>query len=83
MTPRQPYTLESIAAERARLVKDKEETAARIRLDATALFAPEPAETKMQALINNAGRAIAIYDGVMLGYKLLRQFGGLFRRKRK
>ncbi|MGM9687669.1 MAG: hypothetical protein ACI3YD_01335 [Alloprevotella sp.] len=45
------------------------------------LFAP-PAESgsKLQHWMNQADRAIAVYDGVMLGYKLLRRFNGTINR---
>ena len=45
------------------------------------LFAP-PAESggKLQYGMSQADRAVAVYDGVMLGYKLLKRFNGTISR---
>ncbi len=45
------------------------------------LFAP-PAESggKLQYWMSQADRAVAVYDGVMLGYKLLKRFNGTISR---
>lgn len=47
----------------------------------------EPAEmTRSQLIMSQVEKGVAIYDGVMTGYKLykrLRAFGSLFTRKKK
>ena len=45
------------------------------------LIAP-PAESggKLQYWMSQADRAVAVYDGVMLGYKLLKRFNGTISR---
>ncbi len=78
-----PSTMDELEARRAQLQQEAEETAARMRLTVNEIFAPTPAGNKVQSLMNNAGRLYAVYDGVMLGFKLFRQFNGLFRKKRK
>lgn len=37
------------------------------------LFTPPQPNTKIEALVAHAERAYAVYDGVMLGYKLFRR----------
>ena len=45
------------------------------------LFAPaDTSGSKVQQFVNQAERAVAIYDGVMLGYKLLKRFNGTISR---
>lgn len=73
------YNLEELEALRLDLEKERAEVAARMRLTATELFAPMPAGGKVQSLLNNAERAIAVYDGVRLGFKLFRQVRRLFK----
>ena len=44
---------------------------------------PPPADTKVQQWVNSAERVVAVYNGVMMGYKLLRRFRGLFSHRKK
>ena len=75
--------LEEMALQRQALQKALEENKAGIRMKLNSLFTPPPAETKMQGWMNNASRIWAVYDGVMLGFKLMRTFGFLFRKRKK
>ena len=50
------------------------------------LFSPPQADTKVQQWVVQAERALAIYDGFMMMYKLGRRFNKvtqLFKKKRK
>lgn len=50
------------------------------------LFTPPKADTKVQHWINQAERAVAVYDGFMLMYKLFNRFSFLkstFKRKKQ
>ncbi len=46
------------------------------------LFAPPQADTKVQQWVNQTERAVAVYDGFMLMYKLINRFSW-FKRKSK
>ena len=66
------YTPEAIEARKAELrqqIKEKQEALIK---KANMLTQPEAAETTSQKWINNIGKAIAIYDGLMTGYKIYR-----------
>lgn len=66
------YTPESIEARKAELrqqIKEKQEA---LFKKANGLTQSEAAETTSQKWINNIGKAIAIYDGLMTGYKIYR-----------
>lgn len=72
------YTLERIEAERLeikRKLKKKEEMIAH---DVELINTPPPADDNPLGFwFNNAGRMVAVYDGVMTGYKLMRALGSL------
>lgn len=80
---KRPFTLAEIERQRLLVDKGRRELEAGIKEDVAHLFAPMPSGSKLQSWINNAERAIAVYDGVMLGFKFFRQFRGMFHRKRK
>lgn len=44
------------------------------------LTTPPSSDGKVQNWVNQVERAVALYDGVMTGYKLLRRFGSVVRR---
>lgn len=80
------YTIESLQQRRNQLQKQLNNSKEVITDQWIKLFAPPQAETKVQMWVNQAERAYAIYDGVMLGYKLFKRFNmftSLFRRKNK
>lgn len=80
------YTIESLQQRRSQLQKQLNNSKEVITDQWIKLFAPPQAETKVQMWVNQAERAYAIYDGVMLGYKLIRKFNmfaSLFHRKNK
>ena len=80
------YTPESIDARKEELrqqIKEKQDVLVK---KAKELTQPEAAETTSQKWINNFNKAIAIYDGVMMGYKIyrgVRAFSFLPWKKRK
>ena len=76
-------TLQALSVRKAELQKEPTQTSDRIRDHWHALMDPPPADTKVQQWVNSAERAVAVYDGVMMGYKLLRRFRGLFSHRKK
>lgn len=80
------YSIESLQQEKNSLRKQLEKNKANISLHWTTLFNPPEPDSKMQKWVNQAERAYAIYDGVMLGYKLFRRFNSfmsIFHRKKR
>lgn len=63
---------------RAELQAEMQKTRESIALQASLLFTPAPATTKMQHWVQQAERAVAVYDGVMTGYKLFQKFRSVF-----
>lgn len=86
MTETTKYTVESLQQERAKIRKQLEANKTAIVNYWASLVTPAPADTKVQMWVNQAEKAYAIYDGVMLGYKLFRKFNhfvGIFGKKQK
>jgi len=86
MSRQATYTLQTLQAERAELKKQIQARREGIARRWDALFAPPAEASHAERITNNIGRVIAVYDGVMTGYKLLRQFRHLrdrFRSKKK
>ena len=84
MTETTKYTVELLQQERAKIRKQLEANKTAIVNHWASLVTPAPADTKVQMWVNQAEKAYAIYDGVMLGYKLFRKFNhfvGIFGKK--
>lgn len=80
------YSIESLQQEKSSLREQLETNKANISLHWTTLFNPPQSDSKVQNWVNQAERVYAIYDGVMLGYKLFRRFNsfvGIFHRKKR
>lgn len=80
------YSIESLQLEKDSLKKQLEKSKTNISLHWSTLFSPPKSDSKVQIWVNQAERAYAIYDGVMLGYKLFRRFNtfvSIFSKKKK
>lgn len=80
---KQKYTLEDIKAQRAALAADIKEKEQGIRQKWAELVKPPTSENQFQLWANRAAAAYTLYDGFMTGYKVLRTFNSVFRRKKK
>ena len=79
MNSNQTYTPEMLQARLNVLHKKLDKNRASIAKKWQLLFAPpSESESKVQMWVNQAERAVAVYDGVMMGYKLFRRFNGFF-----
>lgn len=76
------YSLEALEARRTDLKRQLTEKENLIQRRINFLFEPEPANNLMQQSINNVGRVIAVVDGAMTGYKLLKRLRTLLRNKK-
>lgn len=54
-----------------------------IRNTTKTLFAPPKANNKMESFFNIVDQGMAVYDGVILGMRVMRNFRRIFSRKRK
>lgn len=68
------YTLEDIISQRDNALKEVRESGKIISHKVRMLFAPPKATGKFDLLANNLDRIIAIYDGVLLGSKIIKRF---------
>ena len=62
-----------LAQRQKQLKEEMDECKGRMHDAWRTLFAPPVAETRVQHWVNQAERVVAVYDGVMLGYKLCRR----------
>lgn len=79
-------TLEVLEQRRAALQQEIRKSRQIIANRWERIFTPPEADTKVQHWVNQAERAVAIYDGFMMMYKLGQRFNSfsrLFKRKKK
>jgi hypothetical protein len=77
-------TLEQIAELKAAKFKQIEEQKEKIASTANALFAPvEPAVGKAESLMRLFNNGMAMFDGLMLGMKLMRVVRSLLGKRKK
>lgn len=77
-----PVTLESIAQQKAELLEQIHEQKDAMNEIARDIFAPlAPATDKASSMMRAFNTGMAVFDGVMLGLKLMRKFKKIFGRK--
>jgi hypothetical protein len=78
------FTLELIAQMKEEKRLQIEAQREKIEKRARAVFAPiEPAATKAESLVRMFNRGMAVFDGVMLGMKIMNSIRSVFRRKKR
>lgn len=78
-----PATLESITTQKAELRKQLNRQKEVMTALAHEIFAPlEPAKNKTNAVMRAFNTGMAIFDGVMVGVKLMRNFRRMFGKRR-
>ena len=73
------YTLEDILDERQQVLNELREQKRIIKRNINDLIAPPRSTTKIGTFMNTFDRAIAIYDGVMVGMRVMHRSKTLFR----
>ena len=68
------YTLDSLTKKQQQLRKEMSMSHQRISNTWSQLFTPPEADTKVQRWVNQAERAVAVYDGFMMMYILFNRF---------
>lgn len=75
-------TLETIAQRKAELLEEINAQKETIAMTARSIFAPlAPAASKGNALMRSFNTGMAIFDGVMLGIKMMRKIRSLFNNR--
>lgn len=77
----QPLTMADIQARRDKALADVRTSAARIKSLTSSLFEPPKVEGRWGGLLGNFDRAFAIFDGIMLGAKVVGKVRKLVRRR--
>lgn len=75
-------TLEEIKEEKLRVQRKIGDQKASIANTWNEIFEPRKASTKAEQVFNLVDNGIAIYDGAMLGYKIIHRLRDFFRRKK-
>lgn len=74
-------TLNDILVKRDEALADVRKSGKRIKTLTGNLFEPPKAAGRFGGLINNFDRVVAVYDGVMLGMKIIGRVRKLVRRR--
>lgn len=82
-TPQTPAldALAAIRSQKADVRKRMRKSAAYIKNTTHQLFTPPKATTKLESFMNLLDQGVAIYDGVMLGMRVMRNIKHIFGRK--
>lgn len=81
ITPNKPITLEMICQQKAEKLTEIRATKERIAESARQLFSPIETTGRANLLVNNFSSGIAIFNGVMTGFKIIKRIRSLFKRK--
>ena len=79
-TPKQEITLEEISRRKAQLLKEIRQQKELMKATASDLFAPVRPTSKANAIMHSIQSGMAVFDGVMLGMKIIRRIRKAFRR---
>ena len=77
------YTIDEINAMKESLALELQDKEKKISTMSKMLFSPPNSENKVQHWMNQAEKAMAIYDGAVLGFKLLSNFRRIFNLGKK
>lgn len=76
------YTFEDLIAEKNRVCNEIKEQKSKIQYKTQQLFSPSPkSKTKMGAMFGGFEKALAIYDGVMTGMRIVYRIRHLIRKR--
>ena len=80
-TPKEVITLDKIYQQKAKKLVEIQASKQRIANQARELFHPSETIGETNTLMNNFNSGIAIFNGVMTGFKIIRRIRNLFRNK--
>ena len=80
-TPKTEITLDVICQQKAAKLSEIRASKQRISQQARELFHPSETANGTNALVNNFSSGIAIFNGIMTGFKIIKRIRNLFRSK--
>ena len=80
-TPKEVITLDKIYQQKAEKLAEIQASKQRITNQARELFHPSETANETNALVNNFSSGIAIFNGIMTGFKIIKRIRNLFRSK--
>lgn len=79
-TPKTEITLEMICQQKAEKLSEIRASKQRMTEQARELFKPSESMKNANALMSNFGSGMAIFNGVMTGFKIIKRIRSFFRR---
>jgi len=79
-TPKQEITLEEISQRKEKLLKDIRQQKEQMKATASDLFAPVKPTSKAGAIMHSINSGMAVFDGVILGMKVIKRIRKAFRK---
>ena len=79
-TPKKEITLEMICQQKAEKLSEIRASKQRMTEQARDLFKPTESMKNANALMNNFSSGVAIFNGVMTGFKIIKRIRNIFRR---
>ena len=80
-TPKEVITLDKIYQQKAEKLAEIQASKQRIANQTRELFHPSETANGANALVNNFSSGIAIFNGIMTGFKIIKRIRNLFRSK--
>ena len=80
-TPKEVITLDKIYQQKAEKLAEIQASKQRIANQTRELFHPSETANETNALVNNFSSGIAIFNGIMTGFKIIKRIRNLFRSK--
>lgn len=81
-TSNRSITLEEISKRKAEVKKEIDKQKSIIIECTRDIFTPEPADSGIGSIMQSFNKGLAIYDGVMMGIKMMRRVRKFFDRKK-
>lgn len=80
-TPKEVITLDMICQQKSEKLAEIQSSKQRITNHVQELFHPSKNNGESNALMNNFSSGIAIFNGIMTGFKIIKRIRNLFRSK--
>ena len=81
VTPSQPTTLDMICQQKAEKLAEIRASKQRIANNAREIFNPSETINSANSLMSNFNSGMAIFNGIMTGFKIIKRIRELFRKR--
>ena len=81
VTPSQPVTLDMIRQQKAEKLAEIRASKQRIANNAREIFNPSETINSANSLMSNFNSGMAIFNGIMTGFKIIKRIRELFRKR--